>query len=682
MHAFDFYGELGEHMLGRVFEASLSDLVELGTDSPADMALRLQERKRVGVFYTSEVLADFLAGHAIADAFEDRVAKAVSDTGADPNDPELRLKVLADLRILDPACGSGAFLVASYRVLLDHYWKWRQISNDLLGETTLLTSIETAQQSALLRGSIFGLDLLTQAVDIAKLALWLRSARKDERVSDLSSNIAATDSLMMENSLALVGLTPGTLDVVIGNPPWGGEMDPDSYRHAVSWLGLDASRQWDSWEIFVLLALKALRPGGRLAFVLPDSLLYPDKVLIREALLSGTTIDRLHSLGPSWFGPEVRMGTLVIEATKTPPEETHDIAALLLSGQQRKDAILARVPLTQLESQQSRMIPQARSLKDPPDFPIEVFRDRRDDELLQKIAQRSKTLVELCDRARGEEMSKEGLLWICPSCLNPSVPGRKLKGGRLDNKTCPNCGYRMSEGQVNTIDLISDGAPGAHELPYIDGDDLAHRFQLVTPTKVFRTDVAGWQYKDLSLYRDEKLLIRQAGVGLVASLDRYGSVCPQSLYIYRLKPEFLAAGLRHEFLLGALLSRTMSYIVFKRFAEVDPDKAHPKLTHTRLAELPIPSVALDNAESRNLHDAIVEAVTSLLHGSDRLGGEADRSIEQDLRHLWGISPEEGSYINGEFGDLPYGQAIRELFPDGPPMRPAAPVGELISEHRS
>jgi hypothetical protein len=118
--------------------------------------------------------------------------------------------------------------------------------------------------------------------------------------------------------------------------------------------------------------------------------------------------------------------------------------------------------------------------------------------------------------------------------------------------------------------------------------------------------------------------------------------------------------------------------VFKRFAEVDPDKAHPKLTHTRLADLPIPSVALDNSESRELHDRIVEAVTNLLEGSDRLGGESDRSIEQDLRRLWGISPEEGSYINGEFGDLPYGQAIRELFPDGPPKRPAAPVGQLIT----
>lgn len=679
LYQFDFYGELGEHMLGRVFEASLSDVAELGTDSPSDLAQRLRERKRIGVFYTSEILADFLATHAITDAFEDSVLYEAKQTGKDSSDTQLRLSVLSKLKILDPACGSGAFLVSSYRVLLDLFWKWHQLDEGEERSGSLLAGINAVQQSALLRDSIFGIDLLVQAVDIAKLALWLRSVRRSELVSDLSGNIVAADSLNMGDSLELIGLAAGSLDVVIGNPPWGGELDPDSYAKASEWLGLDESTKLDSWEIFVLLAIKALRPGGRLAFVLPDSLLYPDKAFIREILLSSTTIDRLHSLGPGWFGPEVRMGTLILEAKKSPPSDEHDIETLLLSGIHRKDAIFGRVPLTQLESQQSRFIPQGRSMRDAPEYPIEVFRDRKDDALIEKINANSLPLATLCDHGRGEEMAKEGRLWVCPSCLNPTVPGRKLKGGRLQDKNCPNCSLLLTENNVTTLDLIGSEKPGPGREPFIDGDDLAHRYQLITPTKSIAVEVPGWDQKDQNLYGGQKILIRQAGVGIVATLDLTGSICPQSLYIYRLKSEYSRSGLSHEYVLAALLSRTMSYVMFKRFGEVDPDKAHPKLTHARLAAFPIPKADFNDSNFRKCHDIIVDSVRSLLNGDETIGGEADRRIEQQLRDLWKISPDEGAYINGQFGDLPYGQAIRELFPQGRPINSTPPVGQLLSE---
>jgi hypothetical protein len=119
--------------------------------------------------------------------------------------------------------------------------------------------------------------------------------------------------------------------------------------------------------------------------------------------------------------------------------------------------------------------------------------------------------------------------------------------------------------------------------------------------------------------------------------------------------------------------------MFKRFGEVDPDKAHPKLTHARLAAFPIPKADFNDSNFRKCHDIIVDSVRSLLNGDETIGGEADRRIEQQLRDLWKISPDEGAYINGQFGDLPYGQAIRELFPQGRPINSTPPVGQLLSE---
>ena len=115
-----------------------------------------------------------------------------------------------------------------------------------------------------------------------------------------------------------------------------------------------------------------------------------------------------------------------------------------------------------------------------------------------------------------------------------------------------------------------------------------------------------------------------------------------------------------------MLSRTMAYLVFKRFAEVDPAKAHAKLTHERLADLPIPAVDFDDPVEKNAHDRIVGHVNTLLHGASVLGGEEDREIERLLRDLWGLTGADGAYINGEFFDLPEGQAVRDLFPDGRP----------------
>ena len=110
----------------------------------------------------------------------------------------------------------------------------------------------------------------------------------------------------------------------------------------------------------------------------------------------------------------------------------------------------------------------------------------------------------------------------------------------------------------------------------------------------------------------------------------------------------------------------MAYLVFKRFAEIDPAKAHAKLTHKRLASLPIPTIDFNDRAKKNVHDRIVEDVRKLLAGAAEIGGAEDREIEQLLRDLCGISAAEGAYINGEFHDLPDSQAIRDLFPGGVP----------------
>jgi hypothetical protein len=279
---------------------------------------------------------------------------------------------------------------------------------------------------------------------------------------------------------------------------------------------------------------------------------------------------------------------------------------------------------------------------------------------------RSIPLGEFCERARGEEISKEGLLWVCPACELATVPGRTLKGGAFEEKTCPHCGHLLTSGNAGEAYLVTDSPPTADSVPWVDGDDIATRYASASPRRRMITSVRGFEYKDPLLYRSPKVLIRQAGVGINACLDLLGVRCPQSIYVYRIREPWVVEGYRHEFLLATLLSRTFTYYVFKRFGEVDRARAHAKMTHERPSTLPAPRIDFSDRASRAAHDDIVAAVRRLCAGESELGAEDDLRIELALRALWGITPGEAAYINGEFSHVPAGQVVRELYPRGTP----------------
>ena len=667
LHGFDFWQELNEHLLGHIFEESLSDIPALVASEQPQLSDKLAQRRRWGIYYTNQILSDFLVTNALRDILQEHAARHERDGFSAGDALDAQLQRLATLRIVDFACGSGAFLVSSYRELYSEHARLSAALQELrrasdASQLDLDSFDQSLHLARLLRQSLYGADLLPQAVEIAKLALWLRSARKGERVADLSQNIVVADSLNVADVLSKMNSAPATFDLVVGNPPWGGEVNPETYASVCESLSLPAQPKWDSWELFLALAMYALRDGGRLALVLPDTIFSPDKRRIRQLLLENTAVERLHNLGPDWFGKNVRMATVVLQARKGARLVPSDITSVLLTGSLRRQAIRGELQLRQIEARLARSIPQERC-RQAPDYAIEIFRSRLDDEIIARIDSNSRPLSSLCQRARGEEMSKTGLLWECPSCLRLTTPGSKKKGGGYEPKGCPICGLTLTNDTVRSAHLVlapSDPSSIA-SAPYVDGDDISHRYMRVQPKKRIRLDVVGWPYKDARLYQPPKILIRQAGVGLCAVLDETEARCPQSVYIYRIKPEWLEKGYSHEFLLGCLLSRTMAYYVFKRFAEVDPARPHAKLTHARLEALPIPSVDFGSARASKAYETIVQGVAPLLSGNARIGGSEDLAIESALRELWALSPEDGAAINKELSQLPSSQALRELF---------------------
>jgi len=677
LHEFDFWTELNEHLLGHIFEQSLSDMQALAEGASPDPG-RLRERRQHGIYYTSELLSDYLAEGALSALLREAEPYQANrdDVGALL---ESRQKRLGDLRIVDIACGSGAFLVSSYQAVLEEFLRVRDgldalTSNGAQGD--LLSLEQTITQARLLSTTLYGADLLPQATEIAKLALWLRSARKDEKVADLSSNIVAQDSLNIEALLTAMDVEMSTFDLVVGNPPWGGDIDPGVYESCCARLNIATDPSWDSWELFVHLGLALLRDGGRLAFVLPDTIFSPEKQRIRRLILNSGAIEYFHNIGTDWF-ENVRMGSVLVQVRRGTTPMGHTFKSLLLSGSRRKDAIAGRTPLTQLVARFAHDIPQDRCIASPT-AEIEVFRSVSDDVLIDKMLKSSVELASLTDHGRGEEMSKSGLLWICPSCRTAAVPGRKKKRERdnpdeprYEAKACPGCGLLLREDTVEVDHLVKargQSMEGTQLVPYIDGDDIARRYTRSEPSKELRLDFKGFSFKAASNYILPKLLIRQAGVGLLAILDSSGARVPQSVYWYRLTPDATEQGYKLEYLLGVLLSRTMAYYIFKRFSEIDPARAHAKVTHERLKSFPIPRVDFHDRRQRKLHDEVATEVRKLLDGDATIGGPEDMRIDVLLRQLWGLNAEEGLSIVLELAQLPEGQVIRDLFPNGVPRQ--------------
>jgi hypothetical protein len=109
----------------------------------------------------------------------------------------------------------------------------------------------------------------------------------------------------------------------------------------------------------------------------------------------------------------------------------------------------------------------------------------------------------------------------------------------------------------------------------------------------------------------------------------------------------------------------LHYYLFKRFGEVDSARAHVKVTHERLADMPIP--LLDSAEKVRVAAEIGARVTAMISAPNSDARHPlDREVEDRVAELFALSPAERAYINGQFGLVHENETVRALFPHGVP----------------
>ena len=286
-------------------------------------------RKKEGIFYTPDFITQYLVENVVGRFLEENPDK------------------LESIKILDPACGSGAFLNQAHSYLMNEY-KLRQ-SQKMLEQSDKRqldfsdVNLAETNRSILLR-NLYGVDLNPESAEITKLSLWLKTARSSEPLQNLDKNIKCGNSIVDDPEF--VGARAfdwnkefpfvpkeGGFDVIVGNPPYVRqelikEIKPYLETNYKVYSGVS-----DLYVYFFEKALSLLKENGLFAFIVSSKFLRADYgKKLTKYLQQNFTILELIDFGDLQIFEGATTYPCIITIQKKKPTEKQDVEFLKLSS--------------------------------------------------------------------------------------------------------------------------------------------------------------------------------------------------------------------------------------------------------------------------------------------------------------------------------------------------------------
>ncbi len=290
---YDFKTDVDENILGRIFEQSISDLEELKNDALGiETDKKKGKRKKEGVFYTPSRITRGIVEKSIGEYLNDKKLELGLEKLPELTDEsietqrglsakaekhlafwrEYRSKVLS-IKVIDPACGSGAFLIAAYDYLKKELDEINDRIADLKGRTQELFDGDEMYDASLeneyLIKCLYGVDLNPESVEISKLSLWLRTLTKDKPLTNLDNNIKSGNSITefdFNEEFSEV-FAKGGFDVVIGNPPYVRQESLKDIKTILEEKYATYIGTADLYCYFYELGIRLLKTGGVLGYI-------------------------------------------------------------------------------------------------------------------------------------------------------------------------------------------------------------------------------------------------------------------------------------------------------------------------------------------------------------------------------------------------------------------------------
>lgn len=330
---YDFESDLNVNILGHIFEQSLNDLEQIKAEiDGVEQNNKKSKRKKDGIFYTPEYITRYIVEQTVGKYLEENPDK------------------LESIKILDPACGSGAFLNQAHSFLQQQY-KIRteerinatRLNNRAKGqEVTALNLFEHSNiadtNRSILLNNLYGVDLNSESTEITKLALWLKTAQKDQPLQNLDKNIKCGNSLIDDTSIAGDKafnwneefkdiMANGGFDVIIGNPPYlrlqGLKENMDNETTYFEKNYKSATGRYDMYVLFIERAFKLLKPNGRLCFILPNKFINSDFGKgIRKLIADNRALASIVHFGAEIVFEDAATYTCILTLTKKQNEYT------------------------------------------------------------------------------------------------------------------------------------------------------------------------------------------------------------------------------------------------------------------------------------------------------------------------------------------------------------------------
>ena len=363
---YDFESDVDVNILGHIFENSLSEIEEVTQQITSGVAPQVSKRKQDGVFYTPQYITKYIVENTVGRLCAEKKQELhiVEDEYLSEQRRQIQTKKrlleqlhqyrewLLQLTILDPACGSGAFLNAALQFLMSEHKHIDEMEAKVTGSSIVFQDIE----NSILEHNLYGVDINEESVEIAQLALWLRTAKPHRKLNSLNQNIKCGNSLISDPAIAgdkafdwqkefPQVFEKGGFDVVIGNPPYvnmaniQNEQERKFYQNNYSTV----KNKCDLYSIFTEKAKSLLKDNGLLGFIFPNSWMGTESFSkFRDFLSKEVKVYQLVELPPGVFEDAI-VTTVLCFYQNTLPQASNNVEVYACVDKEfvKKDFVLS-----------------------------------------------------------------------------------------------------------------------------------------------------------------------------------------------------------------------------------------------------------------------------------------------------------------------------------------------------
>lgn len=642
------FSVISVEIIGNAYEQFLGKTITIGNNSKAKIELKPEVRKAGGVYYTPEYIVDYIVENTVGEKIKGKTPKEI-----------------ANIKIVDPACGSGSFLIGAYKYLLNYHREYysKQGKKKFLGskEDAITEDGELALwvKKQILINNIFGVDIDSNAVEVTKLSLLLKCMENETPASimnnqslfneralpSLDENIKCGNSLIGNDfysggdSLNIDIETQykincfdwdkefssifksGGFDIVIGNPPyvfvkyveWAEDIKnyfTDNYNisNKNNKSKANQSGKINLYTLFIFKCNQILKENGYFSFIVPNGLLRTTTYdMARKFILDNYHIDFIADLKDGVF-KGVTAPTIIFRFSKS---KSNNEDTLIIDANYSADGFI--------DKNKSHYINQSIFLQNT-SYAFSIFLNSKETLLFEKMNKNKYILGDITSEIIAGIVCDTKL--ILNEMQNHKLCKKLLKGKNIKK-------YKI---EFDNNYLIFDRKK-------------LHRGR---PDEVWNSD--------------RKIITQRISGGLhpiVAALDteNYYSFASTNLII--IKDEFKDI-YSYELICALLNSKLINFYYVKNFTNASTLTVN--ISKTFLEKIPLPLIDLNNKEDKEMHDKIVTLVDNIIALNKKLSAEknpnsitiinrqinaVDKQIDSLVYKLYNLNDEEVKIIEGE-----------------------------------